>query len=319
MLLARKLSSLVNKGLSDKAVGLFHHLHRSGNHITGYEISAAIRACTRLQLLKEGQQLQCMSWKQGSNMDMIVMTSLVDMYSKCAFVEGARRVFDEMPLPDVIATSSMISGLCRCNSAAAAIALFNDMPERDLGSWNSIISGLGQNSEGKTALAYFEKMRAEGIGADLVTMVSVLSVCADLAALANGRKIHCLVAKQGFELYLPVGNALVDMYSKCSCMDDARLCFDNMPWTNVVSWTSLIVGYGKYRAGLEAIIAFDQMESAGVAPNKITFLGILFLKSGVSELLMLASWALINHGYLQSRTLAEGGHGITFCHGDSQK
>ncbi|CAM8955452.1 unnamed protein product [Rhodiola kirilowii] len=276
MSIARKLSSLVNEGLSDKAVGLFCNLHRSGNHITEYEISAALRACIRLQVIKEGQQLHCMSWKNCSNTDMIVMTSLVDMYSKCALVKEARTVFDEMPRRDVIATNTMISGFCRCHLAADAITLFNDMPERDLGSWNSIISGLGQNSEGRTALMYFDKLMAEGIGVDFMTMVSVLAVCADLAASSIGRKVHCLVIKQGFKLHMPVGNALVDMYAKCSSMDDARLCFDSMPTKNVVSWTSLIVGYGKYGAGLEAVAAFHQMEMSRVIPNKITFLGILY-------------------------------------------
>nr|XP_028956334.1 putative pentatricopeptide repeat-containing protein At1g17630 [Malus domestica] len=42
-----------------------------------------------------------------------------------------------------------------------------------------------------------------------------------------------------------VGNAIIDMYAKCGCMEDACLCFKNMPLKNVVSWTALVAGYGK--------------------------------------------------------------------------
>lgn len=273
---ARKFSSFINEGRSDKALNLFTILHRSGNLITEYEISAAVRACTELQVYHKGQQLQSMSLKNGNNADIILMTSLVNMYSKCKLIADARQVFDEMPVRDVIATNTMISGLCKCGYVSDAITLFNGMPVRDLASWNCIISGLGHNFEGKTALIYFDKLRVEGIGIDLMTMVSVLAVSADLAASVNGRKSHCLVPKLGFQMYMTVGNALVDMYCKCSFMDDALVCFEDMPLKNVISWTSLIIGFGKCGAGLEAIAAFHQMEMSGISPNEITLLGILY-------------------------------------------
>ena len=153
---------------------------------------------------------------------------------------------------------------------------FDNMSECDVGSWNSLISGLAQNSEGRNALFLFKKMRVEGAEVDVMTMSNVLSVCADLAALVNGKQVYGLVIKYGFELYLPVGNAIIDMYAKCGCMEDACQFFMNMPIKNVVSWTSLIVGYGKHGLGWEALEAFDEMERKGIIPNKITFLGTLY-------------------------------------------
>ncbi|KAM1039824.1 hypothetical protein ACFX2I_029082 [Malus domestica] len=54
-----------------------------------------------------------------------------------------------------------------------------------------------------------------------------------------------------------VGNAIIDMYAKCGCMEDACLCFKNMPLKNVVSWTALVAGH----AGLvqEGWRVFDTM------------------------------------------------------------
>ncbi|KAF6173606.1 hypothetical protein GIB67_022965 [Kingdonia uniflora] len=176
---------------------------------------------------------------------MIVMTSLIDMYSKCIGIKESRRVFDEMTEKDVIAMNTMVSGLCRCGLTMEAMGLFQNMSNRDIGFWNSLISVLARNSEGA-------------------------------AVLVNGKQFHGMVIKHGFGMYRPIGNAILDMYVKCGCMDEASLCFGNIVSKNVISWTSLIIGFCKNGLGDEALKAFGQMEMEEVVPNKIIFLGVLY-------------------------------------------
>lgn len=261
---------------------LLHQLQRCNSPliipINNTLLWAATTACGGLPALRQGKQAHCVAWKHGFyGEDLLLMTSLLHMYSKCSAVPDARRVFDEMPQRDVVASNAMISALCRSGFTSDAVQLFHNMPHRDVGSWNSLISGLAQVSQGRTGLSFFGKMRLEG-GAqpDAITLVSVLSMCSDLASMANGRQVHALAVKHGFELYIQVANATIDMYAKGGSMLDARLCFDHMPSKNVISWTSLIVGYGRQGLGLEALAAFEQMEREGVAPNQVTFLGILY-------------------------------------------
>ncbi|XP_048324439.1 pentatricopeptide repeat-containing protein ELI1, chloroplastic isoform X2 [Ziziphus jujuba] len=292
LLYAKRIGTLIDQGQSCQAITLFHQLRKTGSKITEFLLSATVRACGRLAAIKEGKQFHCMVIKHGFNRDMVLMTSLLDMYSKCNQIGEARRVFDEMPERDVIACNSMISGLCLSHLTSEAVDLFNNMSKRDVGSWNSLISGLGQHSEGRTALFFYERMRLQGAQVDGMTMVSVLAICADLAALLNGKQIHGLVMKNGYEHYLPIGNAMVDMYTKCGCMDDACLCFRNMPSKNVVSWSTLIVGYGKQGLGLEALQAFVVMEMEGIRPNEITFLGVLYACSHAG--LVQEGWRIFN-------------------------
>ncbi|KAJ7964280.1 Pentatricopeptide repeat [Quillaja saponaria] len=273
---AKRIISLTNQGQSRQAILCFCQLQKVGFEIAELLLSAVIRACARLTAIHEGKQAHCTVMKRGFNRDTVLMTSLLDMYSKCADIKDARLVFAEMPQRDIVAINSMISGFFRFHLASDAIQLFSGMPERDIGSWNSLISGLAQNSEGNKALSFFEKMRLEGAQVDIMTMVTVLSVCANIAALKYGKQIHGLVINYGFETSLPVGNAVIDMYAKCGCIGDARQCFSNMPFKNVISWTSLIMGYGKNGIGLKALEAFDAMEVEGVIPNEITFLGTLY-------------------------------------------
>lgn len=273
---AKRIGNLVDQGQSGQAIALFRQLQKTGYKITEFLLSATVRACGRLAAIKEGKQFHCMVVKHGFDRDMVLMTSLLDMYCKCTQIRDARCLFDEMPERDVIASNSMISGLCWSHLTSEAVELFSSMTKRDVGSWNALISGLGHNSEGRAGLFLFERMRLEGAQVDVMTMLSVLSICADLAALRNGKQIHGFVIKYRYEQYLPIGNAMIDMYSKCGCMSDACLCFRNMPIKNVVSWTALISGYGKQGLGLEALQAFEAMEKEGVVPNEITFLGALY-------------------------------------------
>ena len=55
----------------------------------------------------------------------------------------------------------------------------------------------------------------------------------------------------------------------------ARELFDFMEDPNVVSWSSLIVGYAQFGCGEESLALFRRMKSQGVRPNKVTLLGVL--------------------------------------------
>ncbi|XP_015573841.3 pentatricopeptide repeat-containing protein ELI1, chloroplastic [Ricinus communis] len=287
------IAALVNKGQSRQAIALlFNELQKTGLKITDFIFSPILRACGKITAVKEGEQVHCLILKHGFSRDVIIMTSVIDMYSKCSAINDAYHVFGEMPERDIVATNSLIYGLCRCHFTSKAIEMFNNMDERNKGSWNSLISGLAQNSKESIALAFFERMRLEGAKVDVITMVSVLSICAELAALINGTKIHGLVIKYGFEFYLPVGNAIVDMYAKCGSMENACLCFKQLAIKNVVSWTTLIVSYGKHGQGVEALKALDAMERDGVTPNKITFLGTLYACSHAG--LVQEGWRIFN-------------------------
>ncbi|GMP54555.1 hypothetical protein CsSME_00019696 [Camellia sinensis var. sinensis] len=80
-------------------------------------------------------------------------------------------------------------------------------------------------------------------------------------SLDLGRQIHALVLKCQSKHDVAMGNTLIDMYSKSK---------------NVISWTSLIAGYGKNCYRHKAIAMYKKMESEGLKPNDFTFLTLLF-------------------------------------------
>ena len=102
------------------------------------------------------------------------------------------------------------------------------------------------------------------------TFGSVLSWYAKNAP-EEGKQLHALVVKSGFEFDLFVQSAIVDMYAKCMSMEDARKVFDKMPERDVVSWNAVIAGYAQNGHGEEALYLLRKMQIADVKLDEFTF------------------------------------------------
>lgn len=74
---------------------------------------------------------------------------------------------------------------------------------------------------------------------------------------------------------MELGTALVDMYAKCGCVDEALRVFENLPVKNVQTWTAIINGLAVHGDALGALEVFSRMLENGVQPNGVTFIGVL--------------------------------------------
>ncbi|KAL8545360.1 hypothetical protein ACS0TY_005511 [Phlomoides rotata] len=72
-----------------------------------------------------------------------------------------------------------------------------------------------------------------------------------------------------------VANALIDVYAKCGSIMSSFKIFSGMSSKSVISWTSMIIGYGPHRHGKEALELFDEMVRSGVRPDQIVFVVVL--------------------------------------------
>jgi hypothetical protein len=91
------------------------------------------------------------------------------------------------------------------------------------------------------------------LDADRVTFLAVLNACAIEVAVEEGRWVHNLIIRSGYESDVFVGSSLVDMYAKCGSIGDAQRVFHKMPMHNVVSWSAMIWGHVKCRQGQKAL------------------------------------------------------------------
>jgi pentatricopeptide repeat protein len=125
-------------------------------------------------------------------------------------------------------------------------------------------------------------MRREGVRiADPLVLSSAVGACANAAVWELGKQVHGLVIALGYDSCLFISNALVDMYAKCSDLVAAKYIFCEMRRKDVVSWTSIIVGTAQHGLAEEALALYDDMVMAGVKPNEVTFVGLIYACSHV--------------------------------------
>jgi pentatricopeptide repeat protein len=181
----------------------------------------------------------------------------------------------EMPARDLISWNTMMAGYFQHGRLMDAHCLFHGMPEKDVVSWTGMIAGYTQNGHSEEALKLFLKMKQQGINPNRSTFASVLSACASIAALEQGKQIHDHILKTEYSSDVVVGNALVTMYSKCGRINVAYQVFGQMTEQDVVSWTAIITGFAQHGSGKKALELFDRMQQVGIKPNHVTFVGVL--------------------------------------------
>ncbi|KAM7274817.1 hypothetical protein ACFE04_016683 [Oxalis oulophora] len=214
---------------------------------------------------------------ESGKQDVVAWSALTAGYAKRGDLKVARELFDQMLEKDLVSWNVMITGYVKRGEMEGARELFDKVPKRDVVTWNVMIAGYVNNGLHEKALDMFEEMRIGGEQPDEVTLLSLLSACADSGNLEVGQKLHSsLLEMNSGHLSLLIGNALVDMYSKCGSIEKAFEVFNGIKEKDVSSWNSVIVGLAFHGHAEKSINFFKEMlRSKKVKPNEITFVGVL--------------------------------------------
>ncbi|PHT57402.1 hypothetical protein CQW23_05888 [Capsicum baccatum] len=169
-----------------------------------------LKLCTDYTEIKKGLEVHGMLMKLGFDYDVFVNNTLLLFYGSFGDLAGARTVF-------------------------------NEMPKRDLVSWNSVIRVFSDSKCYFEAIGVIKEMFLwSEFKPNVVSVVSVLPVCAVLEDEIMVSEIHCYGIKVGLDCQVSTGNAFVDAYGKCLNVESSRRVFDEMVERNVVSWNAMI-------------------------------------------------------------------------------
>ncbi|XP_060181430.1 pentatricopeptide repeat-containing protein At1g05750, chloroplastic [Lycium barbarum] len=205
-----------------------------------------------------------------------VGTAVVDMYSKFGLVGFAKLSFHHMGVKNKVTWNTMVDGYMRNGDFKNAVKVFDEIPERDVISWTALINGFVKNGLFEEALVWFREMQLSNVEPDYVTMIAVLSACANLGTLGIGLWLHRFISRRSeFKDSVRVNNSLIDMYCRCGCVELACQVFDEMPERSLISWNSIIVGLAINGHALDTLQYFDSMQNEGFQPDAVTFTGVL--------------------------------------------
>ena len=227
-----------------EALKLFQEMEDQGIRSDNIGFSSAISACAGIQALNQGQQIHAQSYVSGYSEDLSIGNALVSLYARCGRVQDAYLAFEKIDAKDNI-------------------------------SWNALISGFAQSRHCEEALQVFSQMNQAGVEANLFTFGSAVSATANMANIKQGKQIHAMMIKNGYDSEIEASNVLITLYSKCGSIEDAGREFFEMPEKSVVSWNAMITGYSQHGYGSEAVSLFEDMKRLGLRPNHVTFVGVL--------------------------------------------
>ncbi|TVU05289.1 hypothetical protein EJB05_48447, partial [Eragrostis curvula] len=217
--------------------------------------------------------------------NVVTWNSMVTGFARHGLLPLARKMFDEMPVRNLVSWNAMIRGYVVNGVMDGAKELFDVMPEKDVVSWTCMISGYAQAGRYAETLELFRAMLSgSNIRPNEVTMVSVLSACAHLTALEEGRWVHAFIDKHKMVLdnEFNLGAALIDMYAKCGRTDMAVKIFYSLDHKNVSSWNALITGLNTMQSGCHILIS-DIYAAAGKWAEALESRGFLE-KYGITKL-----------------------------------
>ncbi|KAF9596468.1 hypothetical protein IFM89_012173 [Coptis chinensis] len=135
------------------------------------------------------------------------------------------------------------------------------MPQRDAISYTTIISGYVTNFNASEALLLFSNMMRvdETVRFDPFVLALAFKACGCDYELKYGKMVHGYSVKSGFVNNVFVGSSLLDMYTKCGCVEMGCKVFDEMPERNVVTWTAIITGLVRGGCYKESLLYFSEM------------------------------------------------------------
>ncbi|VVB16196.1 unnamed protein product [Arabis nemorensis] len=181
--------------------------------------------------LKTLKQAHCSMIITGLNRDNLIVAKFVEACSNAGDLKYAYSVFTHQPLPNTYLCNTMIRAL-------------------------SLVDEPNANS---TAVLVYRKFWALCSKPDTFTFPFVLKIVVRLCDVLFGRQVHGQTVVFGFDSSVHVVTGLIQMYSSCGGLGDARKVFDEMRVRDVTVWNALLAGYGKVGEMDEAMGLLEMM------------------------------------------------------------
>ncbi|XP_057978407.1 pentatricopeptide repeat-containing protein At3g24000, mitochondrial [Malania oleifera] len=229
----------------DKAVQAFKLMREENIHANYITIVNVLGACLDPEdLLKIGMPVHAYTVQTGFEFDDYVKSSLISMYAKCHDLNSSKYIFD-------------------------------GLDDKTSVTWNVMIAANAHQGSGEEALKLFAEMQNTGAELDQFSFSGGFAATAKLAILEEGKQLHSLVIKLGFNYDIYVTNAAMDMYGKCGEINDVLNILPPVPKRSRLSWNILISSFARHGHFEKAREAFQEMLKLGSQPDHVTFVSLL--------------------------------------------
>ncbi|KAH1197295.1 Pentatricopeptide repeat-containing protein [Glycine max] len=194
------ITGYAQNGLASEAIDAYNMMEEGRTIVPNQGTWVSILpAYSHVGALQQGMKIHGRLIKNCLFLDVFVATCLIDMYGKCGRLEDA-------------------------------MSLFYEIPQETSVPWNAIISSLGIHGHGEKALQLFKDMRADGVKADHITFVSLLSACSHSGLVDEAQWCFDTMQKEyRIKPNLKHYGCMVDLFGRAGYLEKAYNLVSNMP------------------------------------------------------------------------------------------
>ncbi|KAL4389495.1 hypothetical protein HN51_010388 [Arachis hypogaea] len=160
------IGGYARNGMGHEALRVFRKMMQHRARPDKYTFHSCFLACAIIASLKHGKQLHSYLVQNNIRPNTVVVSAIIDMYSKCGTLETAKKVFNiNGNKQDVALWNSMISALAYCGYGIEAIMMLNDMlrsgVKPDKATFVSILNACSHSGLVQEGLQFFMSMTSE--------------------------------------------------------------------------------------------------------------------------------------------------------------
>ncbi|KAG8368968.1 hypothetical protein BUALT_Bualt15G0101400 [Buddleja alternifolia] len=151
------ISGYVQHGMIKDALICFSSMIHEQLEVDLFTLTTIVTASANSALFELGQQIHARTLKSGHGQDVMLCSSMIDMYAKCGKLDDAWSFFRETRTKNIVL-------------------------------WSVMISSYAMHGWGKEAIELFELMQNEGIRPNEVSFVGILTGCSHAGLIEDGCK-----------------------------------------------------------------------------------------------------------------------------------
>lgn len=201
----------ISAGCYKEALEIFQLMQREDTRPGKFILCSVLAACSSIGAIDQGRWVHAYLKRNSIKLDAVLGTALLDMYAKCAWLDMAWEVFEEMK-------------------------------EKEVFTWNAMIGGLAIHGRAGDALELFSKMQEGRLKPNGVTLVSILTACAHAGFVDRGLRIFETMREfYGVEPEMEHYGCVVDLLGRSGLFSEAEDLIRSMPMKpNAAVWGALL-------------------------------------------------------------------------------
>ncbi|KAL0402717.1 UNVERIFIED_CONTAM: putative pentatricopeptide repeat-containing protein [Sesamum latifolium] len=186
------IAGYVQHGMTKDAMVYFRSMIHEQLEVDLFTLTTIVTACADTALLELGQQIHARTQKLGHAQDIILCSSIIDMYAKCGKLDDAW-------------------------------SFFRLTRTRNIVLWSVMISSYAMHGWGKEAIQLFELMQKEGIRPNEVSFIGLLTACSHAGLLEEGCKyFRMMIDVYGIQPGIEHFACMVDLFGRAGHLKEIK-------------------------------------------------------------------------------------------------